>query len=79
VCLLLNGPMGDDYLDENDGDDEEPTVPCPYCKREILEDVVRCPYCENYLSTEDAPPAPKPWWILLGVVLVLLVVYLWFF
>jgi len=67
----------DDDADEDVDADEEPTVPCPYCRREILEDVVRCPYCESYISREDAPPALRPWWIVLGVVLVLLIVYLW--
>jgi hypothetical protein len=57
--------------------DEEPTVPCPYCKREIPEDAPRCPYCEHYISEEDPPPSRKPWWIILGVVLGLYVVYRW--
>jgi hypothetical protein len=48
-------------------DDEEPTIPCPYCRRAIHEDSERCPYCERYISREDAP-ARKPWWIILGVV-----------
>lgn len=63
----------DDYGD----DDGEPLVPCPYCRREILEDVVRCPYCERYLSAEDAPPSRKPWWIIVGALLCLYVVYRW--
>jgi hypothetical protein len=68
-----------DWNDDDDftPDDEEPTIPCPYCNREILEDLVRCPYCENYLSEEDAPPSRKPWWILLGVALALYAVYRW--
>ena len=49
-------------------DDEEPTIPCPYCRREIHEDSQRCPGCGNYLSEEDAPPGRKPWWLVLGVV-----------
>lgn len=68
-----------DYDEEDwDGSDEdEPTVPCPYCKREILEDSPRCPYCENYISAEDTPPARKPWWLILGVIVCLYVVYRW--
>jgi hypothetical protein len=60
-----------------DVDESEPTIPCPYCHRQIHEDSQRCPYCENYLSQEDAPPAPKPWWIILGVLACLFAVYLW--
>ena len=64
----------DDVPDE---DDDEVTVPCPYCRRQIHDDSVRCPYCEHYVSEEDAPPARKPWWIILGVVACLYVVYQW--
>ena len=63
--------------DLDDSDDDEPTAPCPYCRREIHEDAQRCPYCEQYLSTEDAPAGRKPWWIVLGVVVCLLMVLAW--
>ena len=36
-------------------DDEEATVPCPYCRHPIHEDSPRCPACGNYISAEDAP------------------------
>jgi hypothetical protein len=68
------------HLDENDWDgseENEPTVPCPYCKREIHEDSQRCPHCGNYLSEEDAPPSRKPWWLILGVIVCLYLVYRW--
>ena len=66
-------PPSDDW----DEDDDDPTVPCPHCKRPIHEDAQRCPYCENYISAEDSPPAAKPWWLILGVVLCLYVVFRW--
>jgi len=65
----------DEYSDET-GDEDDDTIPCPYCGREIHEDSVCCPHCENYLSEEDAP-ARKPWWLILGVVVCLLIVYMW--
>jgi endogenous inhibitor of DNA gyrase (YacG/DUF329 family) len=72
---------GDDEWDDpppnQDADDEEPTVPCPYCRREIHEDAPRCPYCGQYVSREDAPASRKPWRLVAGVALCLLVVYLW--
>jgi endogenous inhibitor of DNA gyrase (YacG/DUF329 family) len=72
---------GDDEQDNaspfHNADDEEPTVPCPYCRREIHEDSPRCPYCAQYVSREDAPPSRKPWWLIAGVVICLLLVYLW--
>lgn len=64
--------------DEDDADrDEEPTVPCPYCKRLVHEDAQRCPYCERYISEEDAPASRKPWWIILGTLLCLYAIYWW--
>ena len=63
--------------DEEPEDEEEATIPCPYCKRHIHEDSQRCPFCEYYLSQEDAPPCRKPWWVIVGALLVLYVVYRW--
>ena len=71
---MVYDPEDEDWPDE---DDEEPTVPCPYCRREILEDAERCPYCEHYISKEDTPPERKPWWIVVGVIACLCVVYMW--
>ncbi len=58
-----------------DEDEDEPTIACPFCKRQIHEDSQRCPHCENYISDEDAPPARKPWWMIAGVLLCLYVLY----
>ena len=43
-----------------DVEDDEPTVPCPYCHRKIHEDSQCCPYCEQYISREDAPRTQSP-------------------
>jgi hypothetical protein len=67
----------DDFDEDNSDDDDESTVPCPYCKREIHEDSQRCPYCEHYISREDAPAERKSWWIVVGVILCLYVVVRW--
>ena len=63
--------------DNNGGGDEDDTVPCPSCGRPVYEDSPRCPHCGNYISEEDAPPARKPWWIIVGALLVFYVVYRW--
>jgi hypothetical protein len=65
--------LDEDYPDE----DDEPTVPCPYCRREIHEDAQRCPHCERYISAEDAPASHKPWWIVVGVIVCLYIVFRW--
>lgn len=64
----------DDYADEDEG---EPTIPCPYCREEIHEDSSRCPECGAWISREDAPPARKPWWIIIGVIAGLYAVARW--
>jgi hypothetical protein len=63
-----------DYGD--DSDDDEPTVPCPYCRREILEDVPQCPYCERYISAEDHAQPSKPVWVIVTAV-VCLAIAIW--
>lgn len=70
-------PHDTEIDDWSQDDEEEPTVPCPYCRREIHEDASRCPYCEHYISEEDRPAAPKAWWIVLGALACLWVVYQW--
>jgi hypothetical protein len=66
----------DDAIDSDDGEDEQ-TVPCPNCRREMHADSPRCPYCGNYVSREDALPSRKPWWIIIGGLAVLYIVYRW--
>jgi len=67
----------DGETDEIDsyGEDDFPSIDCPYCGWLIPEDTPRCPYCEHYISAEDAPPKRKPWWIILGVVACLYAIY----
>jgi hypothetical protein len=69
----------DEYDEDVETDDEEPTAPCPYCKREIHEDAVWCPRCGHYISREDSLPPLQPWWIYVGTIVVLYIVYRWIF
>jgi hypothetical protein len=66
----------DDY---GENSDEEPTVPCPYCKEEILEDLPRCPYCERYISEEDHAGPNKPLWVTVTALICLGVAIWWVF
>jgi hypothetical protein len=61
---------------DGDDSDEEPTIPCPYCRREILEDSPRCSYCERYISAEDHAGPGKPIWVI-ATALVCLAIALW--
>jgi len=64
-------------LDSSEDGDEEPTVPCPYCGREIHEESVRCTHCDIYISAEDAPTQGKPLWIVITALICLAAVYGW--
>ena len=66
------GEWEETYSPSSDGDDDDETVSCPYCGKAMWEESPQCPHCGNYLSKEDAPSRPKPIWIILTVVLLLL-------
>jgi len=77
-------PRLDDDDDWDDDDlpeegDEDAETPCPYCGAPIYDDAVRCPHCGEYLSAEDAPYQPRPWWLIAGVVAGLIVILQWIF
>jgi hypothetical protein len=65
-----------DFDGADDDSDDEVTVPCPFCKRQILEDTPRCPYCEQYLSEQDFARGSKPLWVIVTAV-VCLVAAIW--
>jgi uncharacterized paraquat-inducible protein A len=71
------GEEFDDDLGAGEEDDEEPTVPCPYCRELIHEDAQRCPCCGNYVSGEDHAPPRRPWWIVITALICLLLIYFW--
>ncbi|MFO0949783.1 MAG: zinc ribbon domain-containing protein [Isosphaeraceae bacterium] len=84
--MRVRSAEGDDLEDWDDSDpdfdpdsdeDDDPTVPCPHCGRDIYDDSEWCPGCGRYLSREDAPGGGRPWWIVVGVVLCLMVVLGW--
>ena len=66
------GGHGIEDPDETDMNDDPGEVICPYCKREIMEDLPQCPYCGSYFSAEDAPHKREWWWVVALVLLILL-------
>ena len=68
---------GGNNADPGDNSDEAPTVPCPYCRREILEDVSQCPSCDRFLSAEDHAAPRKPLWIIATAMVCLAAVLWW--
>jgi predicted nucleic acid-binding Zn ribbon protein len=65
-----------DESDMDESDAELPAIPCPYCRKEILEDAEICPHCRNFISYEDAP-RHYPGWLVAGVVVCILIVLIW--
>jgi len=65
----------EEWVPDDENDDE--TVACPHCDRPVHDQAERCPHCGWYISEEDAPPARRPWWVVLGLILALVAVYLW--
>ena len=45
---------------------------------EINEDTVRCPHCGDYITPQDNPNRRTPWFLLL-ILALLLIVILWSF
>ena len=62
-----------------EADDEEPTVFCPYCRREMLEDSPCCPHCERYISAEDHAATTRPAWVVITAVVCLAMALAWAF
>lgn len=64
----------DEFAEEEDSaveDDDEPTIPCPFCREEVWEDAPRCPHCGNLLGGADVPAPRRPWWVLITAALLL--------
>lgn len=69
----------DDDADASADSDAEPTVPCPYCREEILEDAPRCPACGNFISAEDHAGTGKPAWVIVTALICLAMAIWWAF
>lgn len=70
----------DEYSGFDTGsDDDDATLPCPDCGAVIYESADRCPKCGHHISPGRAWRERKPWWLVAGVVLCLLIVLSWAF
>ena len=68
---------GDDLEYVEDEGDDDPTAPCPHCGKAIFDEAEQCPHCGQYISTEDSPPSPRSWWVILGALVCLGLVLMW--
>ncbi len=77
-----DGSVDEDPLDADQDsasvDDDEETIPCPFCKKPIHEDADVCPRCRNFVGGDDGPRRVPPLvWI--GVILAGLCALTWIF
>jgi predicted nucleic acid-binding Zn ribbon protein len=62
---------------DQDADDAEESIVCPFCKRSLHEDADVCPRCGNFIGGEDAPRRRVPMFIWIGVILAGICVLVW--
>ncbi len=67
----------DDFDPDLGGDDDDGTVACPHCGREMFDDAEQCPHCGMYITDADSPARRWPWWVWLGFAAVGFVVWRW--
>jgi hypothetical protein len=67
----------DDEAEFDEDSDDEPTVPCPYCRREMLEDSPQCPFCKRFISAEDHTRPRQPAWVILTALACLAMAIWW--
>jgi predicted nucleic acid-binding Zn ribbon protein len=65
------GEESDNLPDGAHHEDEPETVPCPDCRQPVPEDDDYCSQCKTFISLEDSPPARKPTWIVIGLLVCL--------
>jgi hypothetical protein len=67
-----------DALDPEDDDIDLRT--CAECGRDVVADAIACPYCGFYLEPDAREFGNgRPWWVVLGVLLCLLMILSCFF
>jgi hypothetical protein len=69
----------DDEPGFDDDSDDEPTIPCPSCGREMLEDSPYCPSCQRYISAEDHAGPRRPPWVIVTALICLAAALWWVF
>jgi len=62
---------GDNTFNEFDNEEED-TVPCPYCGVDIYDDAEVCPHCGSYIMDEKRPSTPM-WVVWTALILLALI------
>ena len=67
----------DDEAEFGADSDDEPTVSCPYCRQEMLEDSPQCPSCKRFISAEDHAQPRQPAWVIITALACLAMAIWW--
>ncbi len=60
--------------DDDDDNEDEGYVPCPHCGETMLEAADYCPSCRRWITTEDPPVKPRPGWMVIMVLILLVTI-----
>ncbi len=72
-----NDQLRDEEYPEPDAmDDGSATIVCPGCQADVYEDAERCPYCgDDLLAGANAWSGRSVWWIILGLLGIISVIW----
>lgn len=57
-------------------EDDADTFPCPYCRDSVYETAEVCSNCGSCILDESVARRGRPWWLVAGVVVCLVIVVL---
>ncbi len=69
-------PEGPQAVDLGDEDDNDDTVACSGCKRDISEHAEQCPHCGEWVI-EDGESARRGWPVVVAVLVVIAGLLIW--
>lgn len=82
----FNDDLDDEFLDDDDvyseldnefGDDVEPTILCSRCGFEMLEIIYQCPRCGEIPSREPDKSSTQPRWVIFTALVLIGVILCW--
>ena len=82
----FNDDLDDEFLDDDDvyseldnefGDDVEPTILCSRCGFEMLEIIYQCPRCGEIQSRELDNSSTQPRWVIFTALVLIGVILCW--
>ncbi len=72
----MEDPDLDDYGFDEDGDEDNDTVPCPNCGEDIFDDAPQCPYCGMYVI--DSATTTQAGWVKWTAIILIVAMIGWY-